>query len=118
MVLWESFGFWGILFNIVFLFQDSSLVIERYKSGFSQPLEIPFEDLSNSDATSSVNGSTHSISGVPGTPGGMMPGSMEKKTILGTITGGRVKKRSGLLGLFGNNKVSKTCLILALSNLI
>ncbi len=83
-------------------FQDSSLVIERYKSGFSQPVDIPFEDLSNSDATSSVNGSTHSIS-MPGTPG--IPGSTEKKTILGTITGGRVKKRSGLLGLFGNNKV-------------
>ena len=35
-----------------------------------------------------------------------LPGSTEKKTILGTITGGRVKKRSGLLGLFSNNKVS------------
>ena len=78
-------------------------MIERYKSGFSQPTEIPFEDLSNSDTTSSVNGSMHSISGVPGTPG--VPGSAEKKTILGTITGGRVKKRSGLLGLFTNNKV-------------
>ena len=84
-------------------FQDSSLVVERYKSGFSQPTDIPFEDLSNSDTTSSVNGSMHSISGVPGTPG--LPGSAEKKTILGTITGGRVKKRSGLLGLFSNNKV-------------
>lgn len=81
---------------------DSSLVVERYKSGFSQPTDIPFEDLSNSDTTSSVNGSMHSISGVPGTPG--VPGSAEKKTILGTITGGRVKKRSGLLGLFTNNK--------------
>ena len=78
-------------------------MVERYKSGFSQPTDIPFEDLSNSDTTSSVNGSMHSISGVPGTPG--VPGSTEKKTILGTITGGRVKKRSGLLGLFTNNKV-------------
>lgn len=78
-------------------------MVERYKSGFSQPTDIPFEDLSNSDTTSSVNGSMHSISGVPGTPG--VPGSAEKKTILGTITGGRVKKRSGLLGLFTNNKV-------------
>ena len=31
---------------------------------------------------------------------------MEKKTsIIGTITGGRIRKRSGLLGLFSNSKV-------------
>lgn len=32
---------------------------------------------------------------------------LEKKTsIIGTITGGRIRKRSGLLGLFGTSKVS------------
>lgn len=31
---------------------------------------------------------------------------LEKKTsIIGTITGGRIRKRSGLLGLFSNSKV-------------
>ena len=76
-------------------------MIERYKSGFTHPGDLPFEDLSaaaTSD-TASVNGSTTSI-----------PGSADRKSsILGTITGGRVKKRSGLLGLFANNKVGVAC---------
>ena len=39
----------------------------------------------------------------PGTPQGT---PTEKKTsILGTISGGKFKKRSGLLGIFGQNKV-------------
>ena len=87
--------------------QDSLLVVERYKSGFQPPNDIPFDDLSVSGPGSSsgsdsasVNGSMTSIGHGPNTPG-----SVEKKTILGTITGGRVKKRSGLLGLFRDNKV-------------
>ena len=32
-------------------------------------------------------------------------GDSNRKSILGTITGGRNRKRSGLLGLFTNNKV-------------
>lgn len=40
--------------------QDTNLVVERYKSGFTPPSDLPFEDLSNHD-TASVNGSTHSI---------------------------------------------------------
>jgi len=36
---------------------------------------------------------------------------LEKKTsLLGTITGGRIRKRSGILGLFSNAKVQyKKC---------
>jgi len=78
--------------------EDSRLVVERYKSGFSPPSDLPFEDLSQHGENASVNGSTCSIQT-------SLPGSAEKKTILGTITGGRVKKRSGLLGLFANSKV-------------
>ncbi|XP_059092390.1 formin-binding protein 1-like isoform X2 [Tigriopus californicus] len=81
--------------------EDTRMVIERYKSGFIPPSDIPFEDLSNAE-TSSVNGSMNSIGHNSSIPA--IPGSVEKKTILGTITGGRVKKRSGLLGLFANNK--------------
>ena len=82
-------------------------MVERYKSGFQPPADIPFDDLSASGSTSgsdsaSVNGSMTSIGGPHGIN---TPGSVEKKTILGTITGGRVKKRSGLLGLFRDNKV-------------
>ena len=77
-------------------------MIERYKSGFSPPQDYPFEDLSNMD-TQSANGS---MSSLPPHIVVQQPMS-EKKTILGTITGGRVKKRSGILGLFTNSKVKK-----------
>ncbi len=92
---------------VLALLQDSRLVVEKYKSGFTPPSDIPFEDLSSGGGggsgggsdTASVNGSTNSIP--------VIPGSAEKRTILGTITGGRVKKRSGLLGLFANSKVGR-----------
>merc|ERR1719336_2370802 len=74
--------------------QDSALVIEKYKSGFLPPGDIPFEDLSSLDNVSgNINASTPQ-----GTP------SEKKTSILGTITGGKIKKRSGLLGIFGQNK--------------
>merc|ERR1712198_320803 len=74
--------------------EDSALVIEKFKSGFVPPGDIPFEDPSSLDNMSaSIN---------PGTPQGT---PTEKKTsILGTISGGKFKKRSGLLGIFGQNK--------------
>ena len=37
----------GYLLSLHF-FQDSEAVIEKYKSGFTPPVDIPFEDLSNS----------------------------------------------------------------------
>merc|ERR1719410_1912625 len=74
--------------------EDSALVIEKHKSGFLPPGDIPFEDLSSQDNVSgNVNASTPQ-----GTP------SEKKTSILGTITGGKIKKRSGLLGIFGQNK--------------
>ena len=36
--------------------QDSRIVIEKFKSGFSPPGDVPFEDLSSADSAS-VNGS-------------------------------------------------------------
>lgn len=78
--------------------EDSRIVIEKYKSGFSAPGDIPFEDLSSAD-NASVNGSMSSM------PQSINHPVMEKKTsIIGTITGGRIRKRSGLLGLFSNSK--------------
>jgi len=74
--------------------EDSALVIEKFKSGFVPPGDIPFEDLSSLDNMSaSIN---------PGTPQGTP--SEKKTSILGTISGGKFKKRSGLLGIFGQNK--------------
>merc|ERR1712241_782000 len=77
------------------------IVIEKFKSGFSPPGDVPFEDLSSADSAS-VNGSMSS----------MQPQSInvhpvlesKKSSIIGTITGGRIRKRSGLLGLFSNSK--------------
>jgi len=78
--------------------EDSRIVIEKFKSGFSAPGDIPFEDLSSAD-NASVNGSMSSM------PQSINHPVMEKKTsIIGTITGGRIRKRSGLLGLFSNSK--------------
>lgn len=74
-------------------------MIEKFKSGFSPPGDVPFEDLSSADSTS-VNGSMSSMQQ-------SINPILEKKTsIIGTITGGRIRKRSGLLGLFGTSKVS------------
>ena len=81
---------------MIFNCQDSFLVIEKYKSGFLPPGDIPFEDLSTAESGSGL-GSTTTPQNTP---------SEKKNSILGTITGGKIKKRSGLLGIFGQNKVS------------
>lgn len=73
--------------------EDSRIVIEKYKSGFEPPQDIPFEDLSSSDHTN-TNHNTPPVST-----------SMDKKlSLLGTITGGKIRKRSGLLGIFTQSK--------------
>jgi hypothetical protein len=79
--------------------EDSRVVIEKFKSGFSPPGDIPFEDLSTIDSTS-VNGSMTSMQQ------SINPILEKKSSIIGTITGGRIRKRSGLLGLFTSSKAS------------
>ena len=80
--------------------------MEKFKSGFSPPGDIPFKDLSHNpeerggaDADNqSIKGSLVSVQVEP-----------EKKTLLGTITGTRAfggRKRSGIMGLFHASKVS------------
>ena len=107
-------------YHLSLCLQDSALVIEKFKSGFLPPGDIPFEDLSSLDnmsgATGVINGyfcscgtniftiKFHLGSINPGTPQGTP--SEKKTSILGTITGGKIKKRSGLLGIFGQNKVT------------
>eukprot|EP00088_Acartia_fossae_P071657 TRINITY_DN9894_c0_g1_i1.p1 TRINITY_DN9894_c0_g1~~TRINITY_DN9894_c0_g1_i1.p1 ORF type:complete len:588 (+),score=132.18 TRINITY_DN9894_c0_g1_i1:144-1907(+) len=75
--------------------QDTLLVIDKHKSGFNPPGDIPFEDLSNASSTTNLAGSTPST-----TP------SDKKLSILGTITGGKLRKRSGLLGIFAQTSKS------------
>jgi len=98
--------------------EDTRLVVEKYKSGFQPPGDIPFDDLSNNkqstlQAGGDDGGDRHSISN--GTQGhgstnflqsvtGLTIGDKNRNSIVGTITGGRFKKRSGILSLFSQNK--------------
>jgi len=77
--------------------EDSKVVIEKFKSGFLPPGDIPFEDLSSND-NASINGSMSSMQQ------SINPVLEKKTSLLGTITGGRIRKRSGILGLFSNAK--------------
>ena len=72
------------------MFQDTLFVIDKHKSGFHPPGDTPFEDLSNAMSTLSLSGSGGGSQ--PNTP------AEKKMSILGTITGGKLRKRSGLLG--------------------
>ncbi|KAK8399943.1 hypothetical protein O3P69_002972 [Scylla paramamosain] len=69
---------------------DSQLVIERYKSGFTPPGDIPFDDLS----TPRQNGDSTPTSHPP----------IRQDTIKGTISASKLKKRGGIFGIFGSNK--------------
>lgn len=73
-------------------------MIERYKSGFPPPEDIPFEDLSKGGSDS---GSTANINALQ--LGKLKDGSY---TVKGTITGKAVKKRTGLFTLFSSKGVS------------
>ncbi|XP_045134943.1 formin-binding protein 1-like isoform X7 [Portunus trituberculatus] len=70
---------------------DSQVVIERYKSGFTPPGDIPFDDLS----TPRQNGDS--------TPASHPP--IRQDTIKGTISASKLKKRGGIFGIFGSNKI-------------
>lgn len=79
--------------------QDSQQVIERFKSGFQPPEDIPFEDLSAIKCGEAppvhING--HNMNT-------LRPDS-HSLTYKGTLSSGKLKKRSGIFGIFGNTKV-------------
>lgn len=72
--------------------QDSQLVIEQYKTGFTPPGDVPFEDLSV------LGGLNLSSSNQP----------LKAETTRGTV-GGRTKKRTGIRGLFNTARVLSAC---------
>ncbi|CAG7714120.1 unnamed protein product, partial [Allacma fusca] len=76
---------------------DSNLVIDRFKSGFQPPEDIPFEDLSaikcGEAAPIQTNG--HTVSHRP---------DGHTMTYKGTLNSGKLRKRTGIFGIFGNNK--------------
>ncbi|KAK7580724.1 hypothetical protein V9T40_001353 [Parthenolecanium corni] len=81
--------------------EDTLLVIERYKSGFVPPEDIPFEDLSRESDTNTMN-STASKNTLPNSHTNHT-GIRPDRTIKGTMSV-KNKKRSALLGIFSSNK--------------
>lgn len=79
-------------------FQDTLLVIEKYKSGFQPPEDFPFEDLSKGGSDS---GSANNINNIQ-VSGKLKDGGY---TVKGTITGKAMKKRTGLFHIFGSRGV-------------
>lgn len=78
--------------------EDSRRVIEQFKSGFEPPGDIKFEDLSKMDIDSGPHSNPFS---------NKVKNSL---TIKGTISAQKLKKRGGILGIFGGNKVSRIAL--------
>ncbi|XP_013389246.1 formin-binding protein 1-like isoform X2 [Lingula anatina] len=76
--------------------KDSELVIEKYKSGFQAPGDIPFEDLNQvfHGSDSSLNSSKSSTVNVSRT-----------ETFKGGTVSGKNKKRGGLFGIFSSSKI-------------
>lgn len=66
----------------------------RYQSGFVPPSDIPFEDLSKMDPDSSNHSQYHSATNVN-----------NHMTHRGTIGANKLKKRTGIFGIFSSNKV-------------
>jgi hypothetical protein len=79
------------------LLQDTQLVIERYKSGFLPPEDIQFEDLNQPRQSVDQSNTLPSI-----------PAIVAASTVKGTLSAGKHKKRVGLFGIFGSNKVGSS----------
>ncbi|CAI9717467.1 formin-binding protein 1-like isoform X5 [Octopus vulgaris] len=76
--------------------EDSRLVIERYKSGFTHPSDLPFEDLS-----CPTPGDSYPHNSAPRSQSST---DFKNQIKPGTV-GGRTKKRGGLFSIFGSSKV-------------
>ncbi|XP_058804783.1 formin-binding protein 1-like isoform X2 [Phymastichus coffea] len=84
--------------------EDTLLVIERYKSGFQPPGDFPFEDLSV--AKQMLDGSNSKL------PQPTMQPIHNHLTVKGTVSGGKIKKRVGIFGIFSSNKLIEVCIAL------
>ena len=74
------------------------MVVDKYKSGFEPPPDIPFEDLNGTTVSENHN---HSNSAKPTSK------TLDKMT----MSGGKGRKRGGLFGIFGGSKVSKSVVV-------
>lgn len=96
--------------------EDSRLVVEKYKSGILPPDDYPFEDLSAMTRNSGDEGSfTNGGSGSDASENGSTPNGRShlhhsasvtrSETIRGTFSAAKFRKRNGIFGIFGSNKV-------------
>uniref|UniRef100_A0A6A7FWD8 Formin-binding protein 1-like isoform X4 n=3 Tax=Hirondellea gigas TaxID=1518452 RepID=A0A6A7FWD8_9CRUS len=92
---------------------DSEAVIEKYKSGFDPPADVPFDDLSCSKQNGGGGGSDSGgdSNSLPGhhnhtsTPTGHGYPAHRSDTVKGTLSANRFRKRANLFtGIFGSNK--------------
>jgi hypothetical protein len=75
--------------------EDTQMVIERYKSGFQPPEDIPFEDLS-ARKSSEVPAPVNTVAMTSIRP--------ETMTVKGIMSTGKIKKMVGLFSIFSSNK--------------
>uniref|UniRef100_A0A1Y1LYL6 F-BAR domain-containing protein n=1 Tax=Photinus pyralis TaxID=7054 RepID=A0A1Y1LYL6_PHOPY len=85
--------------------QDTILVIERFKSGFNPPEDYPFEDLSKSNGSNP--GSLQNVNSIQPR---LKDGGL---TVKGTFSGSKIKKRAGILNIFGSRGVSSVCFFIS-----
>ncbi|XP_074106534.1 formin-binding protein 1-like Cip4 isoform X2 [Cotesia typhae] len=83
--------------------EDTLLVIERFKSGFQPPGDFPFEDLSVAKSYDSNTQLSQTAT--------MQP-IHNHLTVKGTVSGGKIKKRVGIFGIFSSNKLIEVCIAL------
>lgn len=93
--------------------QDCRMVVERYKSGFFPPEDIPFEDLSNMrsgsvGSDSSSNGGSLGSGAINSTISSSSHTGLKSETKSGTMSGIKLKKRAGLFGIFNAGKVTRS----------
>ncbi|EEB15230.1 Proline-serine-threonine phosphatase-interacting protein, putative, partial [Pediculus humanus corporis] len=74
--------------------EDTQMVIDRYKSGFQPPRDIPFEDLN----------AVRSGDAAPVTNQYIKARADPNMTVRGTISAGKLKRRVALFGIFSSNK--------------
>uniref|UniRef100_A0A6M2DP59 Putative cdc42-interacting protein cip4 n=1 Tax=Xenopsylla cheopis TaxID=163159 RepID=A0A6M2DP59_XENCH len=88
--------------------EDSALVIERYKSGFTPPGDFPFEDLSKQNGVGNHigNQTQATMNSLNTHQSTMNHHSLAHHTVKGTLGANKLKKRVGLFGIFSSNKNS------------
>lgn len=90
--------------------KDVRLVVEKFKSGFPHPEDIPFEDLSVVKNGSSIGSDSSTGGGINSTIN-LSGSGFKSETKSGTMSAIKQRKRSGIFGIFNAGKASLSALI-------